>query len=520
MHLKKGELRAFLSHELGEKQIEQMREHLSGCLSCQLSLRAMEERTRTISSLLDPSGLRPEMSSIAVERAYREFQGRRRGLFQAFASNVGSRARAVPTWAWMGVLCAALLAAAVVIPEIGSLLNKGLGVPGEDGDTGIIGAPEERPESGGAPDRPGAGLPLVDKERGHGGVQPEDRGGVRPNEEASGVYPKQPPSSGIPSSPARLPAASIDLPAYSLRVVIGEGGSYFVLPVREDHIYIYSRKGLVSSIPIPRLVGHVQVKTVSDFAVDSKGEFHVLASVVFPRADQTRPEAAILRFDRFHGRVEVISLRKPLQAWRFDLDGDGNYYLLGIEDDVYWSFLNRGSHEGGISLVHKFASDGSLLSSFLEVPSPASRSIFESDILDPLMERNQFRVTVEGEAALLLIRKPPEAEPWEWTRTLYVCDGDGRTDVRDPVPPSERSFMYSLQKAGSLLVVEWADRALSSRRVLTHLDGGIVWRSDSLAGRIVAIGDFEVLIETSISGAFEVSFFDFALNDFGRSSTR
>ncbi len=294
----------------------------------------------------------------------------------------------------------------------------------------------------------------------------------------------------------------MDLPAYTQRVVIGEGGSYFVLTKGDDVIQIHSGDGsLVACSPRLKAIGMVHVKEVFDFVVDSSGEIQVLVCV--ERDDTSIPEPAILRLKDLK-LIEVVVLDRPIVAWHFDIDGAGNYYLLGIETGIYRQIVEGHGIEGSVRLVHKYSPRGEWLSSSLEIPGPTDPKDFYSRVFSPLTERNQFCVDIHGHIYFLRVNKPSE-DPQEWERTLYTSDDEGRIVAITPVVPSKMSFAYSLQKVDSNVLVEWGDWASGQSRILTNLDGKIVWKSNSVSGRIVAVRTNEMVTEGRVSqGVYKI----------------
>jgi hypothetical protein len=287
------------------------------------------------------------------------------------------------------------------------------------------------------------------------------------------------------------PAAVFELPASSKRVILTEEGEYFVLGSHSNAIRKYSGKGTISwSREFTQEVGITQLV---DFVIDIAGRLHVLAWVLTD-ADGRGSESAILRFEN-DGPPDLVRLSKSIQSWRFDMDELGNYYLLGVETAIHTDFMERGSCDGPVQLVHKFSPAGEWSLSLFQVPTPGTWTDYDTGVIEPLLERNHFCVSRNGEVRFLMVNKPPGSEAWEWTRTLFASGRVGEVQILNVPAPSDTSFVYSIQKYGSDVLIEWVDRQHPLRRILTNLEGDPIWESESVFGRVVAVGSKEVLTE-------------------------
>lgn len=304
------------------------------------------------------------------------------------------------------------------------------------------------------------------------------------------------PVAGVCQVPSRTPPF-LELQVLVRKCVIGSSGSFLILTKGDQNrVYEYLRNGEISARFETGDLTSVQIAANKDMLLDNTGRLHILVSIVPPENETTR-ESAILRLEGVGGSPQLVRLDRSIQCGRFGIDGKGDYYLLGVDTEVDRDFLRTGSTTQKVYLVHKFSADGKYVSSSIEVKDESLTSLdtYEGDVVDPILERNQFCVTSDGAIYFLRINKPQGAEPKEWVRILYTVDPRGHVKIVSPGPPGPDGwYIYSLQGDSSGVLLEWFNRNSPTWRALTNLDGDPVW-SGLLPGRVVALTEKEIITE-------------------------
>ncbi len=159
MHLKQGEIRAFLENELQDR--ERVLRHLDDCPRCRQLLQATEGRVQFTTRLFNTADLQTETSAASVALAFEEFEHRR-----SQTSLLRSIVRAVPRWAWVSVFLCILLGAGLGVQHIRKAARKDAGPTAEVGQPPAAGQnhPSEEAagrQNGSTGDRgPGPGHPA------------------------------------------------------------------------------------------------------------------------------------------------------------------------------------------------------------------------------------------------------------------------------------------------------------------------------------------------------------------------
>ncbi len=127
MHLKQGEIRAFVENELEDR--ERVLHHVDECADCRELLRATEGRVQFMTRLfdtVDTADLQTETSAASVALAFEEFEHRR-----SQCSLLQSILGGVPRWAWVSVFLCILLGAGAGVHYLRKAAGEDAGPTGK-----------------------------------------------------------------------------------------------------------------------------------------------------------------------------------------------------------------------------------------------------------------------------------------------------------------------------------------------------------------------------------------------------
>ncbi len=300
-------------------------------------------------------------------------------------------------------------------------------------------------------------------------------------------------------------------PAPLQRVALGAGDDYFTL---EKGAAVIERRAVSDGRVVARydtgsMEGFETASTL-DFDVDRSDRVHALLYWVGPGPrDRT---CAVRRFDDPE-TFEHVFFEKRVDGNRLSLDGDGNYYVLGVESELLEEaeralYFGRPLPEATMHLVHKFGPGGKWLGSFAPRPFPVEAEAlraFESYF--PSM--SDLVATRDGEA-YLLFRTPPRLDearllsPLEVDEQLFrIFEGGSLGSVPAPAPAPFSSIRRLLRGDDDGLALEWTvfesapPRASAmphvTRRVLSLLVDGREIDSFPVSGQVMDLRDDRVV---------------------------
>ncbi len=225
----------------------------------------------------------------------------------------------------------------------------------------------------------------------------------------------------------------------------------------------------------------VRPPLLSDFALGGKGNLFALYT---EPASTQETGSAVARFEGKIGQAVSIRLDKPVQAWRIELDQEGDMYLLGLEMGIYRQIIGRGGAGEKANLIHRFDALGNWKASYLPVTIPATQPELDARIFNSFGDRANFLVESPG-LVWFLQTVPDITRPvWDWERTLYRVTEAGAEPVECQAPTAN-SFLLGVHRDSGRTVLEWASRSDPESKVLTDTSGNIV-QSVALRGLLVA----------------------------------
>lgn len=260
---------------------------------------------------------------------------------------------------------------------------------------------------------------------------------------------------GVIAASAQVSQVSelMDHPGTFAKVKIAGDDLFFLPSDQSNEIQQRSLKGILRSSYHTGSVEGLQVRATLDFALDSAGKLHALLIAKGP--SQKRPHTIIRKFENQQSHNDV-NLAIPMQARHLDIDGQGNYYLLGVENEAYFG-ANQSKQTvqtSTINLIHKFSPDGKLLSSFFPVPTPQTSEELRR-ILQSIFTANLV-VLPGGEIFLLWDTADRRtANILQVPNELYRIESNGAINNLELQPPSDMARVVGIHKYGPDLVVEW-----------------------------------------------------------------
>jgi hypothetical protein len=280
----------------------------------------------------------------------------------------------------------------------------------------------------------------------------------------------------------------------SRAMLLGDGS---VIALSKDNsIKRYSPSGEETTV-LPEINGGFQAREWLDFVVDQHGTIHSLVI-------GGKPEAvfSIVRFDLSQTGV-LVSLDRPVRAWRIDVDSEGNYYLLGYSKDVYDRLAQKQYQDGSLYLVHKYSPKGQYIRSYMPLSEPKTRR--EDDVLfSSVMQTANFVVLPEGEIYFLQTLLDPQTPPMSHPRILHYVDRTGDAHVVDPSNPDSSFIITGVHKYGSQLLCEWSQSTLFTNKNLITLNGSQLGAFAN-AGMILSVSGRRALATLTHGGLTDLS---------------
>jgi hypothetical protein len=122
MHIREGDLRAFLDNEATESQSEQIRLHLSGCSRCQARLESLAKRANQAAAALDHVPAPKAVSSAAARQRFESYSYDKEKL------TMNHRSRNLYPRLAFGLALITLLLGVLAVPQLRAIANNFLGL--------------------------------------------------------------------------------------------------------------------------------------------------------------------------------------------------------------------------------------------------------------------------------------------------------------------------------------------------------------------------------------------------------
>ncbi|UCH58822.1 MAG: zf-HC2 domain-containing protein [Anaerolineales bacterium] len=126
MHLKSGELRAYLDQELPSEQQDQLAAHLAACPECQLQLEALSQRAQVVSQQMTKLKTSPNTTELSLKAAQERWHAH---LAEKENLNMWKKVTSPayrPVWAALGLIV--ILACALAFPQVRAAASNFLGL--------------------------------------------------------------------------------------------------------------------------------------------------------------------------------------------------------------------------------------------------------------------------------------------------------------------------------------------------------------------------------------------------------
>lgn len=281
------------------------------------------------------------------------------------------------------------------------------------------------------------------------------------------------------------------LPGSSAKVEIA-GDDWFVLPKHSKEVQQRSLTGDLKASYHAGSIAGLEVVHALDFTFDREGRMHAL---LWARDQSQRRSYAIIRKFENPQSYTHINLPIPIHAWQLDIDGKGNYYLFGVENEAFYgaSRSRQTVKASTINLIYKFSPNGAFLSSFFQTPTP--QTIEEIRSLAGSIYESDLAVLPDGEVFVLW--EPPErgrSHILQVPNKLYHIRSDGTIESLEFQSLSATARITGIHKYGSNVVLEWVkfkgsgkavesvELALLTGNSQSTLRGGITGQVLAIAG--------------------------------------